>query len=76
MMNRRGIARSGGKGLPIVTKRRCLSPRKPAPQPMPLEPERLKPVLHEKIERMDCEHLNLVNRLLLQLEAEERPSGF
>ena len=45
---------------------------KPAPQPMPIEPEKLKPVLHEKIERMDGEHLNLVNRLLLQLEAEER----
>ena len=64
------------KGLPIVTKLRCLSRMKPAPQPMALEPEKLKPVLHEKFERMDGEHLNLVNHLLLQLEAEERPSGF
>jgi hypothetical protein len=39
---------------------------------MALEPEKLKPVLHEKIERMDGEHLDLVNRLLLQFEAEER----
>jgi hypothetical protein len=49
---------------------------KPAPQPMALEPEKLKPVLHEKFERMDGEHLNLVNSMLPQLEAEERPSGF
>jgi hypothetical protein len=40
-------------------------------QPMPIEPEKLKPVLHEKIERMDAEHLSLFNRVLLQVEAEE-----
>jgi hypothetical protein len=39
--------------------------------PMPIEPEKLKPVLHEKIERMDAEHLSLLNRVLLQVEAEE-----
>jgi hypothetical protein len=44
---------------------------KSASQPMPIEPEKLKPVLHDKIERMDGQHLALVNRLLLQLEAEE-----
>ncbi len=38
---------------------------------MPVEPEKLKPVLHEKIERMDGQHLALLNRVLLQLEAEE-----
>ena len=40
-------------------------------QPTPIEPEKLKPVLHEKIERMDAEHLSLLNRVLLQVEAEE-----
>ena len=40
--------------------------------PTPIEPEKLKPALHEKIERMDAEHLSLVNRVLLQVEAEER----
>jgi hypothetical protein len=40
-------------------------------QPTPIEPEKLKPVLHEKIERMDAEHLSLLNRVLLQIEAEE-----
>ncbi|MCX6922531.1 MAG: hypothetical protein NT154_04850 [Verrucomicrobia bacterium] len=44
---------------------------KPATQPMPVELEKLKPVLHDKIERMDSQHLALLNRLLLQLEAEE-----
>jgi len=28
-------------------------------------------MLHEKIERMDAEHLSLLNRVLLQVEAEE-----
>ena len=41
------------------------------PQPMPIEPEKLKPVLHEKIERMDAGQLSLLNRVLLQVEAEE-----
>jgi hypothetical protein len=44
---------------------------KPALQPLPVEPEKLKPVLHDKIERMDGQHLALLNRVLLQLEAEE-----
>jgi len=44
---------------------------KPASQPSPVEPEKLKPVLHDKIERMDGQHLVLVNHVLLQLEAEE-----
>jgi tRNA A37 N6-isopentenylltransferase MiaA len=44
---------------------------KPASQLAPDEPEKLKPVLHDKIERMDGQHLALLNRLLLQLEAEE-----
>lgn len=38
---------------------------------MPIEPEKLKPLLHEKIERMDARHLSLLNRVLLQVEAEE-----
>jgi hypothetical protein len=38
---------------------------------MPVEPEKLKPVLHEKIERMNGEQLSLVNKVLLQVEAEE-----
>lgn len=40
-------------------------------QPMSTEPEKLRPVLHEKIERMDAAHLSLLNRVLLQIEAEE-----
>ena len=40
-------------------------------QPMPIEPEKLKPVLHEKIERMNGEQLSLLNRVLMQVEAEE-----
>ena len=31
----------------------------------------MKPALHEKIERMDAEQLSLLNRVLLQVEAEE-----
>ena len=34
-------------------------------------PEKLKPVLHEKIERMSGEQLALLDRVLLQLEAEQ-----
>jgi hypothetical protein len=37
----------------------------------PVPPEKLKPVLHEKIERMTDEQLALLDRVLLQLEAEE-----
>ena len=40
-------------------------------QPMPIEPEKLKPVLHEKIERMNGQQLTLVSQVLLQVEAEE-----
>jgi len=39
--------------------------------PTPIEPEKLKPVLHEKIEHMDAEHLSLLNSVLVQVEAEE-----
>jgi hypothetical protein len=45
---------------------------KPAPEPLPIEPEKLKPVLHDKIERMDDRHLALLRRVLVQLEVEER----
>ena len=38
---------------------------------MPIEPEKLRPALHDKIERMDGTQLTLLNRVLLQLEAEE-----
>ena len=48
-----------------------LSRVKPVLQPVPVEPEKLKPALHEKIERMDGLHLSFLNRVLLQLEAEE-----
>lgn len=44
---------------------------KPLLQPVPIEPEKLKPALHDKIERMDNLHLSFLNRVLLQLEAEE-----
>ena len=37
----------------------------------PVPPEQLKPVLHEKIERMNGEQLALLDRVLLQLEAEQ-----
>jgi hypothetical protein len=37
----------------------------------PVEPERLKPVLHQKIERMTGEQVVLLDRVLLQLEAEQ-----
>jgi hypothetical protein len=44
---------------------------KPVLRPTPIEPDKLKPALHDKIERMDDLHLAFVNRVLLQLEAEE-----
>jgi hypothetical protein len=47
---------------------------KPALQPRPIEPEKLKPALHDKIERMDGLHLSVLNRVLLQMEAEELAS--
>ena len=34
-------------------------------------PESLRPLLHDKIERMTDEQLGLMNRVLLQIEAEE-----
>ena len=40
--------------------------------PMPADAEKLKPVLHLKIEQMDGPHLAVLNRVLLQLDAEER----
>ena len=40
-------------------------------QPMPVESEKLKLVLDEKIERMNGEQLTLVSQVLLQVEAEE-----
>lgn len=33
--------------------------------------EKLKPMLHEKIEHMDVGQLSLLNRVVLQIEAEE-----
>ena len=44
---------------------------KPISLPRPIGSEELKPVLHDKIERMDSLHLSILNRVLLQLEAEE-----
>jgi hypothetical protein len=38
----------------------------------PVPPDQLKPVLNEKIERMSGEQLSLLNRVVLQLEVEER----
>ena len=40
--------------------------------PMLAEADKLKPVLHLKIEQMDGPHLAVLNRVLLQLDAEER----
>jgi hypothetical protein len=39
----------------------------------PVPPEQLKPVLHEKIERMNGEPLALPDRVLLQLETGQAP---
>lgn len=38
---------------------------------VPIEPEKLKPVLHAKIDRMNGEQLLLLDRVMLQLEAEQ-----
>jgi len=40
-------------------------------QPAPVEPEKLKPMLHLKIERMDTAQLRVLNRVLMQIEAED-----
>jgi hypothetical protein len=40
-------------------------------QSSPKSPESLRPLLHDKIERMTDEQLGLMNRVLLQIEAEE-----
>jgi hypothetical protein len=40
-------------------------------QPKPIEPENLKPILHLKIERMTEPQLSVLNRVLLQIEAED-----
>ena len=42
------------------------------PPSSPIEPEQLRPLLHKKIEHMTGEQLSLLNRVLLQMEAEER----
>ena len=44
---------------------------KPMSQGLPVEPEKLKPLLHEKIEHMNGRQLSLLHRILLQVEAEE-----
>lgn len=41
------------------------------PVEAPIESERLKRLLHEKIDRLSAGQLSLLNRVLLQLEAEE-----
>jgi hypothetical protein len=40
-------------------------------QEIPMEPEKLKPVLHDKIDHMNGAQLSLLHRILLQVEAEE-----
>jgi hypothetical protein len=40
-----------------------LAPMKPVLQPRPIDPEKLKPALHDKIERMDGLHLSVLNRV-------------
>lgn len=40
-------------------------------QPGPVPPEKLKPLLHDKIEHMNGRQLALVNQVLLQVEAEK-----
>jgi len=39
--------------------------------PANISVEQLKPMLHEKIEHMDAGQLSLLNRVVLQIEAEE-----
>lgn len=40
-------------------------------QPKSVAADKLKPALHDKIERMDDRHLALLHSVMLQLEAEE-----
>ena len=40
-------------------------------QPAPVESEKLKPMLHLKIERMDTAQLRVLYRVLMQIEAED-----
>jgi hypothetical protein len=58
------------KVLPDFEKQVIPSAVKPILQPAPIEPEKLKPALHDKIDRLDNFHLSFLNRVLLQLEAE------
>ena len=44
---------------------------KSLPHPGPGEVEKLKPLLHEKIEHMNGSQLSLLNQVILQVEAEE-----
>ena len=44
---------------------------KSVPQPSPIEPDKLKPLLHEKIDHMNSRQLTVLNQVLLQVEAEE-----
>lgn len=44
---------------------------KPESRGLLTEPEKLKPVLHLKIERMNERQLAVLNRVLLQMEVEE-----
>lgn len=41
------------------------------PRPANISAEKLKPMLHEKIEHMDAGQLALFNQVLLQVEVEE-----
>ena len=41
------------------------------PMEMPADERSLKQVLHEKIDQLSADRLSLLNRVLLQLEAEE-----
>jgi hypothetical protein len=55
-----------------IVKKGYFARMKTMPQSMPGNMAKLKPALLEKIERMDDRHLILLNRILLQLEVEER----
>jgi len=59
------------KTLSNICHARYLMTVKMMPQSMPMDPEKLKPLLHEKIEQMNVSQLSVFNRVLLQVEAEE-----